>query len=367
MTEPRADLASVFRRHRRGVLLTLSLMLLTLLAGIGLLGLAGHFLVAAALAGAVATGFNLFGPSAGIRALTFVRILSRYGERLLGHSVTLALARDLRVWFFRRTLPLAPLQLGRYRTGELLARLMGDIESVDGHVVRALGPLWALATACVVAVIVATCVLPVAGALLALALATAALLAPWIQQRASRHLEVRRAELRAQLRYTILEGLEGAGDLFAFDTVATWQARAHQASAALAACELERKRRLAWGGVVHGLAAAMALPVMAWVLLEAVNRSALGAPAAAGLFFMTVAMLEAAAGANLEWQAWQASRRRHFTPLLQRWCQRDNLLQALHGSTAGLPRLPRQAGARGRFEHRDRHEKQSRRSRCAQR
>lgn len=308
MSDARDDLASVFRRHRRGVLLSLALILLTLLAGVGLLGLAGYFLVAASLAGAMAVGFNLFGPSAGIRALTFVRILSRYGERLLGHSVTLALARDLRVWFFRRALPLAPLQLGRYRTGELLSRLIGDIEAVDGRLVRALGPLLALAATCALAVIVATCVLPLAGILLAVLLATSALLAPWVQHRAARNLEIRRAQARAQMRYTVLEGLEGAGDLFAFDAVPGWRSRATAISAALADCELECKRRLTWGGIVHGLAAAIALPGMAWVLLDAVHQQVMGAPAAAGLFFMTVAVFEAAAGVNLAWQAWLASR-----------------------------------------------------------
>jgi ATP-binding cassette subfamily C protein CydC len=308
MSAPRDDLPAVFRRHRRGVLLTLALILLTLLAGVGLLGLAGHFLIAAALAGATAMGFNLFGPSAGIRALTFVRILSRYGERLLGHAVTLAVARDLRVWFFRRALPLAPLQLGRYRTGELLARLMGDIESVDGHVVRALGPLLALLATCVLATIVAACLLPAAGVLLAVLLAAMIVLAPWVQQRASDQLESRRAGVRAQLRYTLLEGLEGAGDLFAFDAVRHWQLRAEQASAASSACELERKRRLAWGGVVHGAVAAITLPLMAWLLLDAAHQQAVTAATAAGLFFMTVAVLEAGAGIGLAWQAWQASR-----------------------------------------------------------
>jgi ATP-binding cassette subfamily C protein CydC len=308
MNAPPDDLAAVFRRHRRGIALSLLLILLTLLAGVSLLGLAGHFLIAASLAGATALGFNLFGPSAGIRALTFVRILSRYGERLLGHSVTLALARDLRVWFFRRALPLAPLQLGRYRTGELLARLMSDIEAVDGHIVRAWGPLLALGATCGLAVIVALFVLPAAGVLLAALLAVLALFAPWVQRRASANLEQKRAQARAQMRYSILEGLEGAGDLFAFDAVSTWNNRVDEVSATLAARELERKRRLAWGVVVHDVVAAITLPAMAWVLLDAVNQGALTAPAATGLFFMTVAVLEAAAGASLAWQAWLASR-----------------------------------------------------------
>ena len=57
--------------------------------------------------------------------------------------MTLRLARDLRVDFFRKVLPLAPLGLGRHRVGDLLARLLADIEHVDGLLVRAVGPLLA--------------------------------------------------------------------------------------------------------------------------------------------------------------------------------------------------------------------------------
>jgi ATP-binding cassette subfamily C protein CydC len=118
-----------------------------MLAGTALLGLSGGFLTAAALAGAagLGQGFNFFTPSAGIRGLTMARIASRYFEKLVGHDATLRIARDLRVWFFRRALPLAPARLGATRTGDLLARLLGDIGEIDGLLVRAIGPLLALA------------------------------------------------------------------------------------------------------------------------------------------------------------------------------------------------------------------------------
>ena len=80
------SLHDVLARHRPRITLAVALLLLTLLAGTALLGLSGHFLTAAALAGSAAAGFNFFGPSAGIRALTFVRILSRYAEKLVGHD-----------------------------------------------------------------------------------------------------------------------------------------------------------------------------------------------------------------------------------------------------------------------------------------
>ncbi|TQU67379.1 thiol reductant ABC exporter subunit CydC, partial [Xanthomonas perforans] len=92
MSRPQPDrLRDVFRLHAWRLLLSAVLVLVTMLAGVGLLGLSGSFLTAAALAGVagMGTGFNFFSPSAGIRALTFARIVSRYGEKLIGHDATL--------------------------------------------------------------------------------------------------------------------------------------------------------------------------------------------------------------------------------------------------------------------------------------
>ena len=303
----RDDLRSVFRHHLGGIALAVLLLLTTLLAGAGLLGLSGHFLVATALAGSVAAGFNLFGPSAGIRALTFARILSRYGERLLGHQVTLALARDLRVWFFRRALPLAPLGLGRYRVGDLLARLVADIEAVDGWLVRAIGPLlalgllWLLGIAITMATWMPSGWLLASGGMVIVAISLAI-------GAAVRRVETARAEVRAELRYTLLEGLDGATDLMAFDADAHWRDRAALVQSRVSACELRRKCWLMLGATLQGVLAAVLLPGLAWQLFDAVHRGQLEAPVAAGVFFMTLALLEAAAGIGLAWQAWEAAR-----------------------------------------------------------
>ena len=78
-------------------------------AGVGLLGVSGWFLTGAALAGAGAA-FNLFAPSALVRGLSFLRIVSRYADRLAGHSATLRLLADLRTLVFRALIRLTPRQ-----------------------------------------------------------------------------------------------------------------------------------------------------------------------------------------------------------------------------------------------------------------
>lgn len=307
MSGPSTTLRSVFRRHRGIALLTIALLTLTLLAGTGLLALAGHFLTAAALAGSAAVGFNFFGPSAGIRALTFVRILSRYGEKLFGHDATLRIARDLRSWFFRSALPLAPLGLGRYRVGDLLARLVADIETVDGLLVRAVGPSLALAVLSLLGTAIAASVLPAVGALLALALLLMALAIPLAAMAGARAAERERADARASLRYGVQEALEGATDLQALQATSRWIERIDQQAQALAGSERRRKRRLALGHGLHAVIAALALPAVLWLLLQAVYRQQLGAPAAGGLLFLSVALFEAMAGVGLAWQSLQAA------------------------------------------------------------
>ena len=74
-----APLSSVFAAHRWRLIGSVVLFSVTMVAGTALLGLSGGFLTASALAGLAGLGgsFNFFSPSAGIRALTMVRILSR--------------------------------------------------------------------------------------------------------------------------------------------------------------------------------------------------------------------------------------------------------------------------------------------------
>ncbi|GAB2508998.1 thiol reductant ABC exporter subunit CydC [Pseudoxanthomonas sangjuensis] len=303
---------AILRRHWRGVALTVALLLSTLLAGAGLLGLAGHFLTAAALAG-YATGFNFFGPSAGIRALTFARILSRYFEKLSGHETTLRIARDLRTWLFAKLLPLAPLGLGRHRGGDLVARLVADVDNLDGLLVRARGPLLALATLAAVAVAVALAALPDAGVLLACVLLALGFGVPLLVDAGNHDLEPRAARARAAMRSAVLEGLEGATDLAAMEAGASWIAQVEARSRELEALERSRARRVALGTALHAALVALALPALLWLLLDSAHAGRLSAPAAGGLFFMALAAFEAAAGVGPAWQslrAAQASRHR---------------------------------------------------------
>lgn len=300
-------LRAVFLRQRRRIALSLALLLATLLAGIALLGLSGGFLTAAALAvGGLAGGFNLFMPSAAIRGLTLLRIASRYGEKLAGHDATLAIARDLRAWLFRRLLPLAPVRLGALRDGAVLARLLGDIETADGLLVRAAGPLAATALASLGVAIVAAAWHGPAGLLLGGAAVVAGALVPLSAARGGQRLEQARAGAREALRQQVHEGIAGAADLAALGAGHAWAQRIEAGAHALATLDRRRRTRLIGAQALLGACTTVTIVALLWIVAGAVHGGTLSAPLAVALCLAALGLAEAWTLAAPAWQALQS-------------------------------------------------------------
>lgn len=132
--------------------LGLLLGLVTLLAALALLAMSGWFISAAALAGlsaAAAAHFDIFRPGALIRLSAILRTAGRYGERLASHDAVLRLLSSLRSQAYQRLLPRLPNP--QFGSGELLERLVADVDTLDELPLRLLAPvLWALAVLLVV-------------------------------------------------------------------------------------------------------------------------------------------------------------------------------------------------------------------------
>ncbi len=133
----------LFRPHYRHMGLGTFLGWLSIMASVGLLGLSGWFISAAAFAGlslGTAYLFNFFYPSIGVRLFAFTRTLSRYAERIVIHDATFRMLATLRLWFYRKIEPLAPARLMQYRSTDILNRIVTDIETLDNLYVRVLSP-----------------------------------------------------------------------------------------------------------------------------------------------------------------------------------------------------------------------------------
>ncbi|WBA83648.1 hypothetical protein [Endozoicomonas sp. GU-1] len=134
----------LYRQHLGMLSLGILLAIVTLLASLSLLSLSGWFITATAIAGltfTTAQTFNFFTPGAGVRGFSIARTAARYAERLVSHDATFRLLSGLRSWFFSKLIPLSQEQLGQYRKGELLDRLVADIDALDQLYLRLVSPL----------------------------------------------------------------------------------------------------------------------------------------------------------------------------------------------------------------------------------
>lgn len=135
-----ADLTRILRLLRpfwQKVLLALLLGALTIGSSIALMMTSAWLISTAALQLGIA---SLGVAPVGVRLFGLSRALFRYLERLLSHDVTFHLLARLRVWFYTRIEPLSPAQLGSYRSGDLMARAVADIEELQNFYQRVVAP-----------------------------------------------------------------------------------------------------------------------------------------------------------------------------------------------------------------------------------
>ena len=76
----------------------------------------------------------------GVRFFGLSRGVFRYLERYVSHTVTLRLLARWRVWFYDAIEPLAPARLMGAASGDLLSRMVADIDTLQNFYVRVVAP-----------------------------------------------------------------------------------------------------------------------------------------------------------------------------------------------------------------------------------
>ena len=109
----------------------------TILSGVGLMSASAYIISAAAMHPSIA---ELQIAIVGVRFFGISRGVFRYLERYISHLTTFQLLASMRTWFYQALEPLAPASLLRYRSGDLLTRILGDIELLESFFVRSVSP-----------------------------------------------------------------------------------------------------------------------------------------------------------------------------------------------------------------------------------
>ena len=244
----------------------------------------------------------------GVRFFGISRGLFRYLERLVSHNVTFRLLARLRVWFYEKLEPLAPARLMEYKSGDLLARVIGDVETLENVYVRVISPsLTAVLVGLIVSIFFASfyplIALVLIGFFLALGLGLP-LLAQLISRRTGQRLIGERADIQSQL----VDGIQGIADLLAFGRGAD---RAHHISMAgerYGATQKELARINAAHSALGTLFTNLGLWLVLFMVIPEVTAGNIKGVMLGTFALMTLASFEAVTPLPLAAQMWNASR-----------------------------------------------------------
>jgi len=208
----------------------------------------------------------------GVRFFGIARGVFRYLERYVSHQVTFRLLARLRVWFYAAIEPLAPARLASRRSGDLLARVVADVETLEHFYVRVIAPpLVAALTGWLMWIFMRGFDSRLALAFL-IVFVVAGVGAPLLTRLLSRTVGRRLITARAELNATLVDGLQGMADLVSFGQEAAWLERMQSSCRELT----QAQARMAWiGGLQNALGvlltslAALAVLIVAIPLVNA--------------------------------------------------------------------------------------------------
>jgi thiol reductant ABC exporter CydC subunit len=198
---------------RGRVTLSIGLGVLAIGFGVGLMTAAGYLISRAAEHPPI---LSLTTTIVAVRFFGLGRPLARYFDRLASHDLALRALGTIRRRFYERIEPLAPAELEGYRRGELLGRMVGDVDALQGLYLRALGPPLVAVLVGAACVGATAAILPAAAAILAAGLflggVAVPLVAGWLGSASGSRQSAARAELTAEL----VEVLRGAPELVVY-------------------------------------------------------------------------------------------------------------------------------------------------------
>ena len=267
MTATLRRLLALAGMPRRRVALSVALGALAICFGVGLLATSGYLLSRAAEHPPV---LSLTVAIVAVRFFALARPLARYFDRLASHDLALRALARIRARVYERIEPLAPGQLGGYRRGDVVSRVVADVDGLQGLYLSGIGPPLVALVVGAGCVFATSLLLPAAGAILALGLLTGGVVVPAIAAVLGRgSAPAERGELTASL----VELLRGAPELVVYG-------RADDELAHITAVDRKLVRSQRRDALVAGLADSLSILVtgltVAGVLVVAVSAHSAG-------------------------------------------------------------------------------------------
>ncbi|MEU1223660.1 thiol reductant ABC exporter subunit CydD [Streptomyces microflavus] len=233
------------------------------------------------------------------RAFGIGRAVFRYAERLVSHDAVLKLLAELRVAVYRGLERVAPAGLRTVRRGDLLSRLVADVDALQDYWLRWLLPAGTALTVSVAAAGFTGWLLPEAGVVLAVGLLVAGVGVPLVSGAFARRTERQLAPARAALATRVTDLLGGTAELTVAGALPARQAHMRAADGLLTRIASRAANATALGSGLSALVCGLTVVAAALVAVPAVNDGRLAGVALAVVVLTPLAAFEAVAGLPL--------------------------------------------------------------------
>jgi len=245
----------------------------------------------------------------GVQFFALSRGLCRYGERLVGHDAAFRVLSQVRVSVYERLERLAPLGLPAFRSGDLLARLIHDVDSLQDLLLRVVPPFAIALIVGVATVGLVWWMLPAAGLILLVALLLAGILVPWLTGKLAARTESRQAIARSELTTSVVDLIEGAPELVVSGAAAAQLSRASSADAEVTRIACASARTAGVGQGLTVLCSGLAMWGALIVGVSAIRSGQLNGVLLAGLALIPLVAFELVAGLPAATQTLERVRR----------------------------------------------------------
>ncbi|KHE72601.1 thiol reductant ABC exporter subunit CydC [Halobacillus sp. BBL2006] len=207
------DLVAVIKiivMEKKDIYLSVLFGFLAGISAVGLFASSGYLISRAAL---IPPLYALTVLIAFLKLFGFVRALGRYAERYFSHRATFTMLSNIRVTFYEKLEPYAPRVFQKYRSGDLLSRIVGDVESLQNFFLRVYYPPVVLVIIFLSTILFTSFFSLAIAVVLLLGLILTGLLIPllfaWTQRKVNRQVR----EARGELSTDATEFLYGFRDL----------------------------------------------------------------------------------------------------------------------------------------------------------
>ncbi len=204
----------------KDLILSIIVGILGSLTALSMFFLSGYMVTQSALGAPL---FALMVLIVSVKMFGFIRAVARYIERLLSHKATFTMLRNVRVQFFKNIIPVVPDVYRKFKSSDLLGRMVGSVEALQNIYLRVYYPPVVIGLTALIAMVVTFYFSFVHAIIIFISMLITLVLIPWLSAKKAQLLKRDVNRIQDQFLNQFYDYKEGHQELTRFDQTEYYQ------------------------------------------------------------------------------------------------------------------------------------------------